>query len=223
MYTCKCVWQCQISKTRSFTTVAAVVISFVWNSICICFRDAIRMHIRSRHVTQICSDLAPSCPSCRSLQRTVQSSRRHFTAAPHKRRKGLPLPLLGFSVLESLFRSLPLVSCPPGEMPPHLLNVLLIPLRWWGHSEVSRVPLAEMPNPTLSPSAPRDPSTVQCLGCGEKGLGAPRSTAVSKHIALLTATSTPGAHTKSAKSTHAWIAEVEQSDIPPLKTWGFKY
>lgn len=132
------------------------------------------MHIRSRHVTQICSDLAPSCPSCCSLQRAARSSRRYFTAALHERRKGLPLPLLGFSMLESLFRSLPLVSCLAGEMPPHLLNVLPIPLRQSGHSEVSHVPPAEMPNPTLSPSAPRDPSMVQCLGCGEKELGRPQ-------------------------------------------------
>lgn len=41
--------------------------------------------------------------------------------------------------------------------------------------------------------------------------------------ALLTATSTPGAHTKSAKSTHASVAEVEQSNMPPLRTSGFKY
>lgn len=150
------------------------------------------MHIRSRHVTQICSDLAPSCPSCCSLQRAARSSRRHFTAALHKRRKGLPLPLLGFSVLESLFRSLPLVSCLPGEMPPHLLNVLPIPLRQSGCSKVSHVPPAEVPNPTLSPSARRDPSMVQCLRCGEKGLGSPQ--AVSKH-------SSPYSH-EHTRSTH---------------------
>lgn len=222
VYTCKCVWQCQFSKTRSFTTVAAVVISFVWNSICICFRDAVRMHIRAG--TWLGSAVAPFPTSCCSLQRTVQSSRRHFPVQLQKRRNRLPLPALASTCWRaySEAHSSSLVHHRVSLSPDSAADDYQVIRTLWGIHSVS---FGMMLNSTSQRCHHSSLTSRRALGEPAGSLQEMAGTRVegaAEHTGFFAATSIQGTRTKVAKFTHVWIAEVKQSNIPSLKVQFFK-